>query len=426
MTDVCLSLLNSNACPGFSQHKFNTSITSFYNETRKDVAILDANIQNFVDVTSIDQIVSEFNCNKEDVVGRKHLRTFTCGVLIKNSAGCNLKTTTNICNNVCQEYIDSVLNILEKCKPSPDQRQSLETYCQKNNFMSSTNCITAEMNEETKIGASSSGWRNEYIALIVGGIAVLILIILVVLRSGCCQKKNKATSNANKSPVNNTVLPYNNAPVDVASSYRSSLSSSYETNLRNSSVNRRTTSTTNSTISDVSDNHLVSILKQSKHHYKCIREYTPELDDEIEMIVGDIIALSHKYDDGWAYGLNLNTGGVGVMPLSYVVPTNKTHDVKPRESVYGNKKRLDKIQKMRSTYATSESNEGFSTYSSSAYTTNTNNIDSVYTNTTYHPPHERESTYTDGTGYTVDSNFTMDSDLSKTINKDMNILKNKR
>ena len=448
-TDSCLSLQKSDLCPAFQKYQFDTSIVNFYNDTKKDITILDRNIQNFIDITSVDQIVSEFQCKKEDVVNRKYLKTFTCAVLVSKSVPkCN-SPANYLCKSVCDTYIQSILDILQNCSPNANQTQQLKSYCSSNMFNSDSNCINGEMNNEqlSATPVAAGGWKNEYLAIIVFGIALITLIIVVIMRCGKSKTKMAKVPISNRSPRN--MAPKESLPINESVAYSSSKQSqsfysnpsSYRSepevsNRVSSQLNRRTTST-NSTVSSVLDKEIISLLIKSQHHYKCIREYTPTMEDEVEIAIGDILVVSHQYDDGWAYGVNLNTGGLGVLPLSYIVPTTINTNVKVRESVYGSKKRLDKIKKIRSTYTSSAGtnksdeerySDAFSTYSSSAYTTTTKNGDSIYTSTTYQPPSKQQkyqSEYTEATGYTgvtEDSNYTMDSGLSEDIRNDINTL----
>lgn len=47
-------------------------------------------------------------------------------------------------------------------------------------------------------------------------------------------------------------------------------------------------------------------------------EYIPQLADEMEMLVGDIILVITEYDDGWSFGYNTRTGIEGAFPGSFV------------------------------------------------------------------------------------------------------------
>jgi len=46
--------------------------------------------------------------------------------------------------------------------------------------------------------------------------------------------------------------------------------------------------------------------------------YEPELDDEIQLNVGDSVKIIEVDDDGWCYGKNLNSGEVGHFPINYI------------------------------------------------------------------------------------------------------------
>eukprot|EP00835_Amoeboradix_gromovi_P002133 NODE_114_length_19305_cov_0.149849.p3 type:complete len:441 gc:universal NODE_114_length_19305_cov_0.149849:6017-4695(-) len=433
----CLSLQNSKQCPAFQQYEFDTHMRSFYNGTVKDISILDANILDFINLKSVDQLVTEYNCKREDVVHRKYLRTFTCAIIVGKSVACNIQKSNFLCKSDCDEYINSVLDILKRCSPKKSQLDSLNDYCNQDLFSNSTNCISAQMNQEDLPKAAPSGWNNGYVAVIIAGLAVIVMIAIMVTRCAKMKKAQPGVAIAAKDPKPQNPPIISQANESLASSYQTnSYAKEHVVDKRVSSQPKRRTTSTNSVESSATDRELVSILAKSEHHYKCIREYIPTLDDEVEIAVGDILAISHQYDDGWAYGANLSTGGLGVIPLSFIVPTTKRRDIATRESVYGNKKRLELIKNMRSTYSSSMASspsssrysDAFSNYTSSAYTTTTNNAESIYTSTTYQPPSKKKlSEYTDGTrftGITDDSNYTMDSGLSDVIKKDMATLRN--
>eukprot|EP00834_Sanchytrium_tribonematis_P007349 NODE_652_length_4999_cov_0.731020.p1 type:complete len:466 gc:universal NODE_652_length_4999_cov_0.731020:3913-2516(-) len=459
MNDNCLSFKNSKVCPGYQNFFFDTTISNFYNSSTKDISILDKNIQQFVNVKSIDEIVGEYHCKKEDVSNRQYLRTFICAILVNESnLNCNNpKSPKYLCNTTCNTYINSVKNILDKCSPSSAQLANLTQFCGSDKmFSSDSDCISAEMNEDEMPSdgmpsVASEGWRNEYIAVIVAGIALFALIIIVIFR---CRAKR---TNPNTKP---TARSIRSERTDSPRNFNPSQQSNHESliDLRNSrssstsytqsghdsestrDLNRRTAST-NSAASSMLDQEIVSLLAKSTHHYKCVRDYVPTMDDEMEIAVGDIIVVSHQYDDGWAYGFNNNTGQLGVLPLNYIVPTTNKQKFKTRESVYGNKKRLDKINKMRSSFASSMASSAYtgnySTYTASAYTAttrppestytvSTHQPESIYSTTTYQPPskkHESEYTVATGfTGYTEDSQFTNNDEVSEVVNEDLHNL----
>ncbi|KAJ3109819.1 hypothetical protein HDU97_000049 [Phlyctochytrium planicorne] len=49
-------------------------------------------------------------------------------------------------------------------------------------------------------------------------------------------------------------------------------------------------------------------------------EWVPKQTDELSLIVGDSVAASEVYEDGWAYGRVLRTGAIGFFPFNAVVP----------------------------------------------------------------------------------------------------------
>jgi hypothetical protein len=93
-----------------------------------------------------------------------------------------------------------------------------------------------------------------------------------------------------------------------------------------------------------------SIAEYNGEQVKAVRNYDPVMSDEMELVVGDILSVTQRYDDGWGHGLNLSTGQVGVFPLNFVasIDTKKRADpaaVPVRQSAYGDLGRLSVIQK---------------------------------------------------------------------------------
>lgn len=46
-----------------------------------------------------------------------------------------------------------------------------------------------------------------------------------------------------------------------------------------------------------------------------IQSYSPQRDDELELVVGDVIVLQSAFRDGWGLGTNERTGTMGALPL---------------------------------------------------------------------------------------------------------------
>ncbi|KAJ3219946.1 hypothetical protein HDU67_008475 [Dinochytrium kinnereticum] len=49
-------------------------------------------------------------------------------------------------------------------------------------------------------------------------------------------------------------------------------------------------------------------------------DWVPNQNDELALMVGDAVAASEVYEDGWAYGRVLRTGAIGFFPFNAVVP----------------------------------------------------------------------------------------------------------
>ena len=49
--------------------------------------------------------------------------------------------------------------------------------------------------------------------------------------------------------------------------------------------------------------------------YQVVQDYIPNLSDELDLRIGDVVMLSAMYNDGWGYGKNVTTGQEGSLPL---------------------------------------------------------------------------------------------------------------
>jgi hypothetical protein len=59
--------------------------------------------------------------------------------------------------------------------------------------------------------------------------------------------------------------------------------------------------------------------------YEVQFDYDPELSDELRLFVGDTVLVEEKFDDGWGFGLNLQSNEEGAFPLAcLVMPTGSS------------------------------------------------------------------------------------------------------
>lgn len=52
--------------------------------------------------------------------------------------------------------------------------------------------------------------------------------------------------------------------------------------------------------------------------YRALYKYTPQNDDELELLEGDTVYVLEKCDDGWYVGSSNRTGAFGTFPGNYV------------------------------------------------------------------------------------------------------------
>ncbi|GAB5591993.1 hypothetical protein Unana1_06893 [Umbelopsis nana] len=57
--------------------------------------------------------------------------------------------------------------------------------------------------------------------------------------------------------------------------------------------------------------------------YVAVHPYPPQIADELELHVGDVVCLAMIFDDGWGLGFNVNTGLKGAFPLVCVTPASR-------------------------------------------------------------------------------------------------------
>jgi ubiquitin-associated SH3 domain-containing protein len=61
---------------------------------------------------------------------------------------------------------------------------------------------------------------------------------------------------------------------------------------------------------------------------KVIKQYSPQLGDELELIEGDFVSMDpaeiNNSKDGWYYGTSWLTGNSGMFPGSYTKKTQET------------------------------------------------------------------------------------------------------
>jgi hypothetical protein len=55
---------------------------------------------------------------------------------------------------------------------------------------------------------------------------------------------------------------------------------------------------------------------------KVIEEYTPQLGDELGLVIGKDIVLLKEYNDGWGFGMDPVTKGKGAFPLLCLAPAS--------------------------------------------------------------------------------------------------------
>uniref|UniRef100_UPI00397F458D SH3 domain-containing protein n=1 Tax=Salmonella sp. s51228 TaxID=3159652 RepID=UPI00397F458D len=58
--------------------------------------------------------------------------------------------------------------------------------------------------------------------------------------------------------------------------------------------------------------------EKERELFEAIFEFKPSNPDEMELVLGDIIAVTDQMDDGWFRGKNIKNKQTGVFPGNYV------------------------------------------------------------------------------------------------------------
>ena len=67
-----------------------------------------------------------------------------------------------------------------------------------------------------------------------------------------------------------------------------------------------------------------SLVFLSGQRYPVVIAYKAQLEDEIDLDVGDLIELSQVFADGWGVGSNVTSGQAGALPLVSLAPPSSS------------------------------------------------------------------------------------------------------
>ncbi|KAJ3068922.1 hypothetical protein HDU98_007961 [Podochytrium sp. JEL0797] len=60
------------------------------------------------------------------------------------------------------------------------------------------------------------------------------------------------------------------------------------------------------------------LMQSSGSRCRVVKNFKPQLVDEIELYVGDVVVVGKRFDDDWAFGVNVTSGMEGIFPIASV------------------------------------------------------------------------------------------------------------
>jgi hypothetical protein len=171
----------------------------------------------------------------------------------------------------------------------------------------------------------SSGSKTN---LIIGtGVVILGVILVAVIAYFVYLHKRKAKSN--KKALGLETAPSTKPPVEYYDSGR--VVSSFDS-VRNSQNTKEVDSqVTSSSLAEYSASDMgidtfkspitMDALPEGSYKVKVIHKYDAIMPDELSLTVGQVLYLAHTFNDGWAYGINIESKLQGVFPKVCVAKT---------------------------------------------------------------------------------------------------------
>ncbi|KAI7872800.1 hypothetical protein BDF14DRAFT_1748770 [Spinellus fusiger] len=363
-SDGCLSLLNSKACPAFSE--FYVGVPGLaerypflYNIT--DILSFDESLLAYVHSTA--DYLAPLQCTHQAYTTKipyaRYSLTRICTGLVQDpdySLPCSYKVNQApppLCEITCENYMDSVTQITSDISLCPDQAQkdalllTLKSQCTTwQGYNGTGNCIMGAANEPDNCGfgndttSACSYCKNnndtccQYVntcrALSNGalaGIVVACLAVVAIIISFfylCYRRKHIHKNNFSFTTY---IPPPKNIPShesDPRPPYGSHAGSSghtltaYHDKQRHSSLHRRSLPIETSpfmTHEELEEEHVMAQQLAVEELFEVVHPYPPQMADELGLHVGDIVCLAMRFDDGWALGFNVTTGLKGVFPM---------------------------------------------------------------------------------------------------------------
>ncbi|CAG8600132.1 2304_t:CDS:2 [Racocetra fulgida] len=377
----CLSLDQSTTCPAFANYSISSEIITASDETGQSFAWLSAasNVSQFDSLLRSyvnEQYISwrynqSLGCsNTNTSMYARYTYTMICAELVEFSLSrqCSNSITAitgqpvkSLCNSTCASHASSVLAIAYDptvCPPPNNTGlQSLVNlikWCGNESNVDSNNstCISGDLNEPN---CDSNNQPSLAITMLIAIFASIFGAFLLFSIIFCCfikkskiRKKNGVaggpdsgddggeTGIATKSIPSYSPAPFYSRPPGGGDFDQSSENLRYsdlvspgttvgggsDTGARQKSVSindsaPRSIPERTSLILPVSSD---SVISAEPERVTVVYKYDASLADELDISPNDVIDIAQKFDDGWAVGVNRNTGKAGAFPMVCVSP----------------------------------------------------------------------------------------------------------
>ncbi|KAI9283657.1 hypothetical protein BC943DRAFT_327437 [Umbelopsis sp. AD052] len=353
-TQPCMNLQSSQACPAYQQYYVNipANTTNYpWLATVSDVPGFDQALFQYANSTQ--NYLQSLGCTNGAyptyIPYARYSLSMLCEQIIQDSQDCNAINNLYpgpLCSDTCMSYVASVAQITSNtslCQPS-DLRTSeladLTNRCSTwdgYNGTSARGCISGSSNEPLNCGfqndtttacefcKENSGNAccqtivgcNYHHGLSGGAIAGIVIgcvaaVTAAVLIYFCfCRRPRR---------FQKEFPPY--VPPQFQNRHQRSFnvlrSGSKQSLVASSPYDPQTVST-----SSVIPEDTTPFTHEIEEFYVAVHPYPPQIADELELHVGDVVCLAMIFDDGWGLGFNVNTGLKGAFPLVCVTPASR-------------------------------------------------------------------------------------------------------
>ncbi|KAJ3398158.1 SH3-domain kinase binding protein 1 [Chytriomyces hyalinus] len=334
----CIALKGSEMCPDFQD------FTAYVNLNISSVQQFDSYMRDSVSTSPKSGFGSSMasevlGCTGWNGTGFRYQQLAVCGLVAaqgklfgvggSTTSPCNPKSSViPLCVSTMDSFVDSFNGVVankEFC-PNGGNANSLKDYI--NSFTSiryllstTANCVGSQGNCGTPNNTGSdrnmkdSGLSANTIAIVAGSAGAGVLIIALVVTFLCCAKRSSSSSLKQRdSSLSSNILRQEAAPMGTSTQGREIDQENQPAQLLKP-LNAAAIGTTQ----------------------KALRDYDPQMEDELRIQCNDLIAIKTVHDDGWGCGRHQQTGKQGFFPMDiFLPPSSATNSIYTRRvsSIY--------------------------------------------------------------------------------------------